>query len=684
MSHKIFRSIIVLVLVIGLVFFVQAPQSVRAAGPWYVTTTGDDNNNCLSPSTSCATINGAIGKASAGDTINVAVGTYTGTGSDVVIINKDIILSGGWDTSFTTLSGKSIIDGDGTRRGIQVNGLSISVTIENFILQNCYTFYWQALGAIYLYGTLTLNNSVIQNNQTTGIYYEGPETTSLFINNSTIADNVSPNTPGISGGIEIRSSGLVTINNSSISGNSGSGIVNESGVVSINTSTITNNHGAVWGAGIHNQGDLTIESSVVNQNTTASGYNIFGGGVYNRGSLSISDSSISNNMSYGQGGGIYNNGSLSISDSNITSNSSYTGGGIYNSGGYVSLNNSIVSENTTDISGSGIRNLGRLTLRDTTVMNNSATGNGVSGAGISNEGFTEMVNSSIVGNTSTNIGAGINNWGVFKLVNSTVSGNSPGGIVNSSRLDMYNTTVTNNTSSSVGGGIFNFNIAILSNTIIGGNFGSAGSPDCFGTLTSRGHNLIQNTTGCTISGDTTGNVLGVDPMLGPLQDNGGPTLTHALLTGSPAIDAGDESICPSTDQRGVARPQGAACDIGAFEFVATIDVSIDIKPGSETNPINTKSMGTIPVAILSTADFDAPSMVDKNSLTFGISGEEESLAFCNDGAEDVNEDGLLDLMCHFDTQLALFGGTRARFGHLKGYTIDGVALKGYDNVTILR
>ena len=70
--------------------------------------------------------------------------------------------------------------------------------------------------------------------------------------------------------------------------------------------------------------------------------------------------------------------------------------------------------------------------------------------------------------------------------------------------------------------------------------------------------------GCTITGDLTGNITGQDPLLGPLQNNGGPTETHALLPDSPAIDAGADTACPAADQRGVARPLGSACDIGAF------------------------------------------------------------------------------------------------------------------------
>ena len=112
-------------------------------------------------------------------------------------------------------------------------------------------------------------------------------------------------------------------------------------------------------------------------------------------------------------------------------------------------------------------------------------------------------------------------------------------------------------------------------------------------------------------------------------------------------------------------------------------VDIDIKPSSDPNSINTNSNGTIPVAILSTGDFDAPNEVDKTSLTFGRTGDEQSLAKCPKSAEDVNDDGLQDLVCHFKTREAGFqmGDTK---GILKGETVDGRTIEGSDLVRIVR
>jgi hypothetical protein len=226
---------------------------------------------------------------------------------------------------------------------------------------------------------------------------------------------------------------------------------------------------------------------------------------------------------------------------------------------------------------------------------------------------------------------------------------------------------------------------VLQNTIIAANritsfFGGA---DCRGPIISGGYNLVGNSSDCSFS-PSIGDLIGIDPGLGLLQDNGGPTWTHGLLSGSPAIDAGS-SDCPepATDQRGVGRPQGSACDIGAFEFVvATQIVGIDIKPGSQTNPISLQSRGVIPVAILSSPNLDAPGLVDRASLTFGRSGDEPSLASCEEEGEDVNADGLPDLLCLFRTRKTglLRGDTQ---GILKGNLLDARELIGADSVRIV-
>jgi hypothetical protein len=117
-------------------------------------------------------------------------------------------------------------------------------------------------------------------------------------------------------------------------------------------------------------------------------------------------------------------------------------------------------------------------------------------------------------------------------------------------------------------------------------------------------------------------------------------------------------------------------------YLPSIEVAVDIKPGSDVNAINPQSNGKIAVAIPSTPSFDAPTQVDEGSLTFGRTGNEQSLAFCNGGLEDINGDGLADLVCHFYTPLTGFqsGDT---VGILKGETVNGLLISGDDSVRIV-
>ncbi len=246
----------------------------------------------------------------------------------------------------------------------------------------------------------------------------------------------------------------------------------------------------------------------------------------------------------GDGGGIYYEGwsfsvRLTITGSTISGNTAFDGGGIYNEGrfgGTVNVTNSTVSANAVSRDGGGINNFeGTVTVTNCTISGNRATGGG--GGGICNsEGTVNVTNSTISGN-SADLGGGIRN-----AVGSTLTAR---------------------------------------NTIVARNAASK-SPDVVGALTSQGYNFIDNTSGTTITGTATGNQFNLNPMLGPLQDNGGPTFTHALLSGSPAIEGGD-SGGSNTDQRGFARPVddpsfdnasgGDGSDIGAYE------VQADLLPG---------------------------------------------------------------------------------------------------------
>ena len=449
MTHRIFRLVRNLFLALSLAVIASGPLPARAAGPWYVAPTGSNSNDCLSASTPCETINGAIGKATGGDTILVAEGMYTGSSSEVILINRDITLSGGWDASFTSQSGNSIIDGEATRRGITVQ-TGVTTSLAHFVLQNGNKT--GGGGGVHNEGTLTLNHSII-------------------------ADNNSGFGEG--GGILNTTTGVITMNQTVLTRNGNQDLCNGT---------------AIW-----NQGTITANNSSITENQVPNIFCGVGSAVINftgpdyRGTIILNNTTVSNNS---PGGGIYNYGNLT-------------------------LNNSTISHNVGDDS------------------------------------------------------------------------NGPGGIYNSidAILILNNSTITGNTTSGSGGGIFNISsgVVTMQNTIVAGNTASNTGPDCSGSIGSSGYNLVSNAADCSFNA-TTGDETNLDPFLGSLQDNGGPTLTHALLPQSAAIDGGNPAGCKdqdgnllTTDQRGITRPQGIACDIGAYEYTFTTPgpaTSIAILSGS--------------------------------------------------------------------------------------------------------
>jgi CSLREA domain-containing protein len=258
------------------------------------------------------------------------------------------------------------------------------------------------------------------------------------------------------------------------------------------------------------------------------------------------------------------------------------------SGAIVTISGLTISGGDADFGG-GIQNDGTLTLTASAVSGNTVSS---IGAGIfSNFDSTlTIADSTVSGNSTDNgNGGGIAAVGTITITNSTISSNSAGfggGILtftsSATLLTITSSTISNNSAQNYGGGIAHQNStpAILRNTIVANNTAGTTSPDLRGTITSQGFNLVGNNSGATIT-PATGDQIGtfaapLDPLLGPLQNNGGFTETRALLAGSPAIDKGDDnSTSPTADQRGFARPvdlndatypnTSDATDIGAFE-----------------------------------------------------------------------------------------------------------------------
>ena len=356
-------------------------------------------------------------------------------------------------------------------------------------------------------------------------------------------------------------SGLTITNGVDEFGLGGDGILNEGGLTVIDTS-IVNNNGGGEGGGIKSAFGVPNTTTVINSTIS----NNDPGGIdvcCAYATLTVVNSTISNNVSDSNMGGVYIHGvgplTLTVTNSTIGGNqNSFGGGGIAAVGATVTVTNSTISGNTGGCAGGGIyANETQLTVNNSTISGNSSPqgvcspGSGL-GGGIYSIGFNgtlTVTDSTISDNSATAAGGGIwNGHQVTSLIvkNSTFNGNSAptGG------------TIENN-----GGGTVQMGNTILNAGVSGGTIESVGP------FTSLGYNLASDDGGGVLT--SPGDQINTNPMLGPLQDNGGPTFTHALLHGSPAINAGDPNFTPppSHDQRGPGFPRvfRGRIDIGSFE-----------------------------------------------------------------------------------------------------------------------
>lgn len=329
--------------------------------------------------------------------------------------------------------------------------------------------------------------------------------------------------------------------NLTISGNNAVGVLqNFSNGLTVRDLTIANGN-ALQGAGILNgRGILTVINSTFSNNRA----NSQGGAIQNlnNATLIVDHSAFSGNSASDTAGAISNVGTLIVRHSSFTSNNAgRVAGAIISLGGTAS--DSSFSNNTAGILGGALVNSGALmTVTNSTFFNNSASGNSGTGGAIDNGGAVgsalTVTNSTFSGNRAGFLGGGIRNEldATLTVTNCTFTANEarPGG----------------------GGAISNRGTGTLHNTIVASNPGG----NCGGAIIDAGGNFSYPDGSCPGPN--------VDPLLGPLADNGGPTLTHALQACSPAIDAAFDVDCPSTDQRGVSRPFGPHCDIGAYESQA--------------------------------------------------------------------------------------------------------------------
>ena len=431
-------------------------------------------------------------------------------------------------------------------------------------------------------------------------------TTNLTISGTTLADGAVDDaaTLGPSGGAVYVGDGRLTFEDAAVT-----------------DSHATSATGDAFGGGIDvDAGTLTLQRSVVSGNTVLGADNSFGGGVYTfNGAVELDDSSVTANAAPGanasSGGGLFaDNGALRLLRSQVSDNTSGTndgaacGGGISSGAPVLEITSSTVTGNTAQggfpdggCGGGLFVDDGTNTVTDSTIAGNVATSPAGSSQATGGALFADVTTDhvTITGSTlsgnqaeatgdqgSAAAGAIFNRQGVpLDLVNTTVAGNvvagNGGAIENLGALTLTAVTMTDNT----GGGLFHEGgTAQVRASILAGNVGTAGPNDCDTggaglTVASAGGNVVGAVDDdCAFTpgpADITGTPAApVDARLGPLGANGGPTETVPLLTGSPALDRTPAGTCPppAVDQRGITRPQGPACDAGAYELVTIQDL----------------------------------------------------------------------------------------------------------------
>jgi uncharacterized repeat protein (TIGR01451 family) len=375
-----------------------------------------------------------------------------------------------------------------------------------------------------------------------------------------------------------------------------------------------------------------VNATLSNLTLRNGGGNQDGGLVYNAGTLTINDAVLTQSEVVGaSGGAIYNVGTLTLNRSVVSNNKAQIGGGIENRGVLFISTSSIVG-NVANSEGGGIDNFdgGAMHLTRAVVMSNSAA----AGGGIYNDpGLSSdvwLTDTVILSNTAQNWSAGIYNRGPLSLFNSTLSGNHlPGGVGvaidhQSGALSMQYVTIAGNTVvNRSGSSAVNLNSAsAIQKTVIA----NSSVDNCSGTATSNGYNLSSDAT-CNFNQATDLNT--TDALLGSLQPSSGAynTFTHAPRSGSPLVNRIPSAACgAANDQRGVARPQDGACDIGAHEAVP-----VDLALAAQASPASLPAGTTLTVQLNASnaGAAAATNVVITSDLPAGTTFDDCTGASCN-------------------------------------------------------
>ena len=660
------------ILILPLLFWLfQQATPVHAASFTVNTFTDATDGNCNDGTCS---LRDAINLSASLDTIYLPAGSYLlNSGLGQFSVGKTITITGQGATAADT-----IIDGNNAIRLFTLS--SGTITFSNLTLQNGRPASGNGGGILANgFSNITLDNAILRDNVTIGngggIFLSGG--TLNILNGSQVLSNTANTNGSSSGGGVYNNQGIINLTDSTVAYNvamRGGGLALNLAAASLTiaNSQILNNEGqapgptSFPGGGIWNStGSVIMNSGLISGNTAFRG----GGALISSGSFVLNGGTITDNQSnYGGGFYVVNPPALlTINGGSIEANRSvatiFGGGAMYIFQGQVVQNGGQIINNTAVNFGGAMEvRQGGFTMNGGTIAGNSAGNWG--GAIYNDQGFVTITNGTLTNNYSllgggaiatgatsqnsvsnsviytnstsiTQTGGAILNTGTLTLTNVTLSdnfANNGGGLQNQGTATLTNVTIYENTAVANGGGLNGSSGTLnIVNSIVAGNSAAAG-PDCAGTIVSQDYNLIQTSTGCTISGSTANN-LSSDPLLAALALNGGSTLNHALTNGSPALDAGSNGSCPATDQRGITRPidgnndSTATCDMGAFEFGIQLEIGdATVTEGDSgsvtasftvTRSLQTSGTNTVEYAtVTNTADGSDFTAVPNTTLTF--------------------------------------------------------------------